>query len=545
MGFIDVANLRYVLGDGRVLLEDVSFRVADGSNTALIGANGTGKTTLLRIIAGDLAPARGTISSRGGVGVMRQFIGSIRDGSTVRDLLVAVAPPAIRDVRRTLDDAERALSVRGGHDAAIAHAQAIADWSEVGGYDAELVWNLCTQAALHESYEDSCTRLVVHLSGGEQKRLALEALLRGRQEVLLLDEPDNYLDVPGKEWLEESLRLTRKTVLFITHDRELLARTAERAITIEGGTTWTHGGSYSEYAQARRARHDRQAELRRRWDEEHERLIAYVRTLQQQAARSADMASRYRAAQTRLARFESEGPPPDRPREQNVRMRLTGARTGVRVLICEHLELTGIMNPFDLEVFFGERIAVVGANGSGKSHFLRLLGGEDIAHSGRWQLGARVVPGTFSQLHERAELHDRLLVDMLHDHRLDRGQAIGALRRYELGGQADQSFATLSGGQQARLQILLLELGGATLLLLDEPTDNLDVDSAQALEDGLAGFEGTVIAVTHDRWFARSFDRFVVFGSDGVVRESRNAVWDEARPAQPAQHGTRKTSHPD
>ena len=539
MGFIEVANLRYVLGDGRVLFDDVSFRVADGSNTALIGANGTGKTTLLRVIAGDLAPARGAISSRGGVGVMRQFIGSIRDGSTVRDLLVAVAPPAIRDARRALDDAERELPAHRGHDAAITHAQAIADWSEVGGYDAELVWNLCTQAALQQSYEDSSARLVAELSGGEQKRLALEALLRGPQEVLLLDEPDNYLDVPGKQWLEEALRLTRKTVLFVTHDRELLARTAERAITIEGGTAWTHGGGYADYADARRARHDRQAEVRRRWEEEHERLIAYVRTLQQQAARSADMASRYRAAQTRLARFEAEAPPPDRPREQNVRMRLAGSRTGVRVLICDRLELTGVMRPFDLEVFFGERIAVVGANGSGKSHFLRLLGGDGIAHSGQWRLGARVVPGSFSQLHERAELEHRLLVDVLHDYRLDRGQAIGALRRYELGGQADQSFATLSGGQQARLQILLLELGGATLLLLDEPTDNLDVDSAQALEDGLAGFEGTVIAVTHDRWFARSFDRFLVFGSDGVVRESGEPVWDAARTSQPVRPNAR------
>jgi ATPase subunit of ABC transporter with duplicated ATPase domains len=531
VGFIDVANLRYVLGDGRVLFDDVSFRVADGSNTALIGANGTGKTTLLRIIAGDLAPAGGAISSRGGVGVMRQFIGSIRDRSTVRDLLVSVAPPAIRRARHALDEAEQQVSENARNEAAIAHAQAIADWSEVGGFDAELVWNLCTQAALQESYDDSCDRLVTELSGGEQKRLALEALLRSSQEVLLLDEPDNYLDVPGKQWLEEALRLTRKTVLFVTHDRELLARTAERAVTLEGGTAWTHGGSFSEYADARRARHQRQAEVRRRWDEERERLTTYVRTLQQQAARSADMASRYRAAQTRLARFETDGPPPDRPREQNVRMRLVGSRTGVRVLVCDRLELTGVMKPFDLEVFFGERIAVVGANGSGKSHFLRLLGGEDIAHTGQWRLGARVVPGSFSQLHERADLERRVLVDVLHDYRLDRGQAIGALRRYELGGQADQSFATLSGGQQARLQILLLELGGATLLLLDEPTDNLDVDSAQALEDGLAGFEGTVIAVTHDRWFARSFDRFLVFGSDGAVHESSEAIWDQVRPA--------------
>jgi ATPase subunit of ABC transporter with duplicated ATPase domains len=534
VGFIDVANLRYVLGAGRVLFEDVSFRVADGSNTALIGANGTGKTTLLRIVAGDLAPTGGAISSRGGVGVMRQFIGSIRDRSTVRDLLVAVAPSAMRLARRALDEAERGLSESGSNEAAIAHGQAIADWSEVGGFDAELVWNLCTQAALHESYDDSCDRLVAELSGGEQKRLALEALLRGRQEVLLLDEPDNYLDVPGKQWLEEALRLTRKTVLFVTHDRELLGRTADRAITLEGGTAWTHGGSFGAYADARRARHERQAEVRRRWDEERERLTTYVRTLQQQAARSADMASRYRAAQTRLARYEAEGAPPDRPREQNVRIKLIGSQTGVRVLMCDRLELTDVMQPFDLELFFGERIAVLGANGTGKSHFLRLLGGDDIAFGGRWRLGARVVPGSFSQLHQRADLEGRVLVDVLHDHRLDRGQAIGALRRYELGAQADQSFATLSGGQQARLQILLLELGGATLLLLDEPTDNLDIDSAQALEDGLAGFEGTVIAVTHDRWFARSFDRFLVFGSDGVVRESGEPVWEPARRAQPA-----------
>ncbi len=404
MGFIDVSGLRYVLGDGRVLFDDVSFRVADGSKTALIGPNGAGKTTLLRLIAGDLAPQAGTIASRGGVGVMRQFIGSIRDGSTVRDLLVAVAPPAIRAARRALDESEAALLTDDGTEAAVANAQAIADWAEAGGYDIEVVWNLCTQAALGQSYEEAWARPVVELSGGEQKRLALESLLRGPDEVLLLDEPDNYLDVAGKEWLEEALVQTRKTVLYVTHDRELLARTAERAITIEGGVAWTHGGGFAGYAQARRDRHERQEELHRRWDEEHERLRTYVRTLQQQAARSADMASRYKAAQSRLARFEAEGPPPAPPREQDVRMRLRGARTGVQVLVCEGLAIPGMVQPFDLDVFYGERVAVVGPNGSGKSHFLRLLGGGEVAHTGRWRLGARVVPGSFSQLHHRPDL---------------------------------------------------------------------------------------------------------------------------------------------
>jgi ATPase subunit of ABC transporter with duplicated ATPase domains len=158
-----------------------------------------------------------------------------------------------------------------------------------------------------------------------------------------------------------------------------------------------------------------------------------------------------------------------------------------------------------------------------------LLAGEEVAHTGRWALGARVVPGYFSQTHEHPELVGRRLVDVLLDAGLGLGPAMAALRRYELTGAAQQPNETLSGGQQARLQILLLELSGATLLLLDEPTDNLDVMSAEALEEGLEAFQGTVLAVTHDRWFARSFDRFLVFRSDGEVVETDGPVWDEAR----------------
>jgi ATPase subunit of ABC transporter with duplicated ATPase domains len=178
---------------------------------------------------------------------------------------------------------------------------------------------------------------------------------------------------------------------------------------------------------------------------------------------------------------------------------------------------------------------VLGSNGSGKSHFLRLLNNPDpqassVAHTGRVKLGARVVPGHFAQTHDHAEFTGKTLVDLLWEQRsLQRGPAMGRLRRYELDGQGDQRFETLSGGQQARFQILLLELSGVTLLLLDEPTDNLDVASAEALEAGLAQFQGTVLGVTHDRWFARSFDRFLVFGADGQVYESDEPVWDERR----------------
>lgn len=541
MGHLEAAHLEYHLPDGRTLLGDVSFRVGEGAVMALVGPNGAGKTTLLRILSGELAPHGGGVAVTGGLGVMRQFVGSVRDDTTVRDLLVSVAQPRVREAARAVDAAEHALMTSPSGEvppsdeaAQMRYAQALSDWAEAQGYEAETLWDICTTAAMGVPYEKAQWRQVSTLSGGEQKRLVLEALLRGPDEVLLLDEPDNYLDVPGKRWLEERLAQTRKTVLFVSHDRELLARAAEKIVSLEpgpaGADAWVHGGGFATFHEARRERFARFEELRRRWDEKHAQLKKLVLNLRQAAENSPDMASRYRAAQTRLRKFEEAGPPPEPPREQDIRMRLKGGRTGVRAVTCERLELTGLMQPFDLEVFYGERVAVLGSNGSGKSHFLRLLAGDDVAHTGAWRLGARVVPGHFAQTHAHPELIGRTLLDILWtEHAQDRGAAMSRLRRYELTEQAERTFDRLSGGQQARFQILLLELQGVTALLLDEPTDNLDLESAEALQEGLESFEGTVLAVTHDRWFARSFDRFLVFGSDGRVRETPEPVWDERR----------------
>ncbi|TQK52463.1 ATPase subunit of ABC transporter with duplicated ATPase domains [Streptomyces sp. SLBN-118] len=538
MGHLEAAHLEYYLPDGRVLLGDASFRVGEGAVVALVGANGAGKTTLLRLMAGELQPHGGTVSSSGGLGVMRQFVGSVRDERTVRDLLVSVAQPRIREAAAAVDAAEHLIMTVDDEAAQMKYAQALSDWAEARGYEAETVWDMCTTAALGVPYESAQWRLVRTLSGGEQKRLVLEALLRGPDEVLLLDEPDNYLDVPGKRWLEDRLKETRKTVLFVSHDRELLSRTAEKIVSVEpgpaGSDVWVHGGGFGTYHEARRERFARFEELKRRWDEEHARLRALVLRLRQQAAISPDMASRYRAMQTRFKKFEEAGPPAEPPREQDITMRLRGGRTGVRAVTCTGLELTGLMKPFSLEIFYGERVAVLGSNGSGKSHFLRLLAGDaSVAHKGEWKLGARVVPGHFAQTHAHPELLGRTLVDILWtEHAKDRGGAMSVLRRYELERQGDQRFEKLSGGQQARFQILLLELAGTTALLLDEPTDNLDLESAEALQEGLEAYEGTVLAVTHDRWFAKTFDRYLVFGADGIVREAGEPVWDEGRVAR-------------
>ena len=555
MGHVELAGVSYHLPDGRVLLDDVSFRVAEGSIVALVGANGAGKTTLLKIIAGDLTPTAGSVSRSGGLGIMRQFIGSIRDSSTVRDLLFSLSPPALRQAVAELDRLELQLMEDDSEQTQLRYAQALVDYADAGGYDAEVIFDACCTSALGVTYDQVKWREISTLSGGEQKRLALEALLRGPDEVLLLDEPDNFLDVPAKRWLENQLQSTQKSVLLVSHDRELLAQTAKTIAVLElgaaGNSVWIHGSGFATLSAARRERFDRLEELRRRWDEEHQKLRELVMLYKNKAAYNSGMASRYQAAQTRLAKFEEAGPPQAVPLEQRVSMRLSGGRTGKRAVMIENLELVGLMRPFDTEIWFGDRVAVLGSNGSGKSHFLRLLarGGSDpgrehqpvgdldiprVPHTGKAKLGARVRPGWFAQTHHHPELLGRTLLEILHrgdDHRagMGREEASRKLDRYELAKAAEQRFESLSGGQQARLQILLLELSGATLLVLDEPTDNLDLESAEALEQGLDSFEGTVIAVTHDRWFARSFDRFLIFGADGSVYESTEPVWDEAR----------------
>jgi ATPase subunit of ABC transporter with duplicated ATPase domains len=558
VGHVDVAGVRFELPDGRILLDDVSFRVGEGAKVALVGANGAGKTTLLRIVTGDLDPHAGAVTRSGGLGVMRQLVTQGNEGWSVHDLLLSVAPPRVQAAAGHVDAAELAMIEAEDEKTQMKYAEALAEWADAGGYDIEVLWDVCTVQALGISYDKAKYRPLTTLSGGEQKRLVLEALLRGPDDVLLLDEPDNFLDVPAKQWLEERLRESPKTVLFVSHDRELMNNVATRVVTVElgaaGNTVWTHPGGFATYHEARRDRFARLEELRRRWDEEHAKLKALVLMYKQKAAYNDGMASRYQAAQTRLRKFEEAGPPQAIPREQAVKMRLKGGRTGKRALVCERLELTGLMKPFDLEVWYGERVAVLGSNGSGKSHFLRLLaaGGTDpdvehrpvgdvpiapVDHTGRAKLGARVRPGWFVQTHEHPELVGRTLLEILHrgdKHRegMPREQAARALDRYELAIASEQKFESLSGGQQARLQILLLELSGATMLLLDEPTDNLDVESAEALEEGLADYEGSVLAVTHDRWFAHGFDRYLVFGADGSVYESTEAVWDEGRVAR-------------
>ena len=537
MGHIDIASVEYSLSDGRVLLNDVSFRVGDGAKVALIGPNGSGKTTLIRMICGDISPDEGTVAITGGLGVMRQFIGSVRDETTVRELLISVAPVRIRQAAAKILETEKQMNEVADEKSQMAYAQAIIDWGDCGGYDFEVIWDKCCTEMLEKPFEEVADRKVNTLSGGEQKKLVLRALLEGPEEVLLLDEPDNYLDVPSKRWLEQVVAETKKSILFVSHDRELLQNTATRIVALEqgvnGNTAWVHGGKFDTWHEARRARNARFAELLLRWEQEHQRLKDLVRTLQVQAAISPDMANKYHAMQTRLRKFEEAGAPEAPPVEQDVKVGLRGGRTGLRALTFEQVAIKNgsgefLTQPFDFEVFFGDRIAILGKNGTGKSHFFRMISGDaSLEYTGNFKIGARVEIGYFAQTHSHPEFEGKSLLEILWEtYSLQLGPAKSVLRKYEIDKQAEQKFTSLSGGQQARFQILLLELSGSTLLLLDEPTDNLDLASAESLEHALDQYEGTVLTVTHDRWFTRGFNRFLVFGADGRVYESPQPVFD-------------------
>ena len=537
MGHIDIASVEYSLSDGRVLLNDVSFRVGDGAKVALIGPNGSGKTTLIRMICGDISPDEGTVAITGGLGVMRQFIGSVRDETTVRELLISVAPVRIRQAAAKVIETEKQMNEVADEKSQMAYAQAIIDWGDCGGYDFEVIWDKCCTEMLDKSFDEVANRKVNTLSGGEQKKLVLRALLEGPEEVLLLDEPDNYLDVPSKRWLEKVIGETKKSVLFVSHDRELLENIATRIVALEqgvfGNSAWVHGGKFSTWHEARKARNERFAELLLRWEEAHQKLIELVKTLQVQAANSPAMASKYHAMQTRLRKFEEAGAPEAPPVEQDVKVGLRGGRTGLRALTFEQVAIKNgsgefLTQPFDFEVFFGDRIAILGKNGTGKSHFFRMISGDaSLEYTGNFKIGARVEIGYFAQTHSHPEFEGKSLLEILWEtYSLQLGPAKSVLRKYEIDKQAEQKFTSLSGGQQARFQILLLELSGSTLLLLDEPTDNLDLASAESLESALDQYEGTVLTVTHDRWFTRGFNRFLVFGADGRVYESPQPVFD-------------------
>jgi ATPase subunit of ABC transporter with duplicated ATPase domains len=526
MPHISVSGLAYAHPGGEELFSGVSFRVAPGRHAGLVGVNGVGKTTLVRILAGELEAAEGEAAHGGRVLFMRQDVGLDRPGQTVRGLFTALAPPALREAGERLAESERRFGA--GDDAAgMELGEAIGDWSALGGYELEAQWDSSCRRIVHASFAELAERPAATLSGGERKQLVLDVLLASDADVLLLDEPDNFLDVPAKRSLERRIRESPKTVLMISHDRAVLTGAVDSIVTLEGHGAWVHGQGYASYPQARRARQERMGDAVRRWQEEEKRLREQVRIWKERAKYSDVLAPRANAMETRWKRFVDDGPPPAPVVDQAIAVRIRGGDSARIVLRLRGLGIRTaearsgtpagwLVRPFSDEIHLGERVGVIGPNGGGKTALMRALA-QASEDGDELRLGPRVSAGFFTQLQSRADWLGRGVVEIALEHVSGVQAAMGALARYGLAEAARRPYDVLSGGEKARLEVLALELEGHNLLLLDEPTDNLDIDSSEALESALEGFEGTVVAVSHDRAFLQALDRFLMVLHDGTV----------------------------
>jgi len=515
MSSIVVSELEYGPPGADQLFFDVSFKVSPGEHAALVGANGVGKSTILRILTGEIEADGGEFAVGGSMLYMTQDVGMSRPNDTLREMLIEVAPKALRDAGRALVAAERALA--SGDDDGMGYATALSDWGDLGGYELETRWQASAQRSVKTPVDDFSTRLVSELSGGERKRLVLDLLLTSGADVLLLDEPDNYLDIPTRQWLEEQLRECSSTILMVSHDRTLLERCSTKIIAIEGSGCWVHGGSYATYPEAREKRQELLGDHLKRWQEEERRLFHHMKIMKQRAAQNFKNATKANAAETRWEKFVAAGPPPPPVADQQIYVRLRGADAARRVARLEGVSIDGLFDPFTEEIYHGERIGLIGPNGTGKTHLLKVLSGEREPETGSIAFGPRTSVGVFTQVNNRPDFLGRECLDIVCDRISEEERAMKTLARYGLRNNARQKFETLSGGQKARLEILRLEIEGHNVLLLDEPTDNLDIESSEALEKALDGFEGTVIAVSHDRTFLAQFDRFVMITDAGDV----------------------------
>ena len=515
MSSIIVSELEYGPPGSDQLFFDVSFKVTPGEHAAIVGANGVGKSTILRILSAQIEADGGEFSMGGTMLNMTQDVGMSRPDDTLREMLIEVAPVALRTAGRALVAAEKALA--DGTDDGMGYATALSNWGDLGGYELETKWQASAQRSVKSQIDDLSTRLVSELSGGERKRLVLDLLLTSGADVLLLDEPDNYLDIPTRAWLEEQIKVCRSTILMVSHDRTLLERCATKIVVIEGSGCWVHGGSYVTFPEAREKRQALLGDDLKRWNDEERRLFVHMKIMKQRAAQNFKNATKANGAETRWEKFVAAGPPPPPVADQQIYVRLRGADAARRVAKLESVSIANLFLPFSEEIHHGERVALIGPNGTGKTHLLRVLSGQNEPDTGKITFGPRTSVGVFTQINNRPDFIGRECLAIVLDRISEEERAMKTLARYGLVNNARQKFDTLSGGQKARLEILRLEIEGHNVLLLDEPTDNLDIESSEALEHALDGFEGTVVAVSHDRSFLAQFDRFIMITDDGEV----------------------------
>ena len=531
---LQLANITLVLGAKRIF-ENLNWEIQHGQKIGLIGANGAGKSSLFKMIEGEHSPEMGGVITRARLITTGYLSQSPELDSSLTALEAALAGnPRVAEVHAELERVENSLGDPEvyGNERKLQRAlevqhKLIEEYHALGGdsYPAR-VRDLLLGLGLAQS---ELTKPLSVLSGGQKKLVGLARLLLVRPDILLLDEPDNHLDLPGKMFLEKLIREYEGTVVLISHDRYLLDAAVTHIAELEDGKLTLFEGDYSSFITDKELRLARQEELFQIQQRGLARMEMAIKRYRVWVQFNDKFATRIHAMEARMARVDKiEKPNLDRKRME---LRLSGWRGSNKVL-----ELDGISKSFGSRKIFsglnetiwhGERVGLIGPNGAGKSVLLRMILGKETPDTGEVKIGPSISIGHYAQEHETLDFNQTVVDAVRYAGEMSEGRATAFLLHYLFTyKQVSQKIGELSGGERSRLQLALVVLSGANFLLLDEPTNNLDIASAEVLEQALEDFVGTVLVISHDRYFLdRTVERLLVI-EDGQLVEYQGGYSD-------------------
>jgi len=513
---------------GNQIFDDVSFELREGDRIALVGENGSGKSTLFRLLGKLLDPDRGAVTHRRNltIGFLEQDP-MLDSASTAYELASGTgSDPEV--LERALERLEERLGESLGDDEMAVVLDQYndvlarldrAEEREPGAETSRILAGLRLPERLWHLP-------VGRLSGGEQKLVAIAAFFAVEPDILLLDEPDNHLDIEAKRWLESYLASYKGVVGLITHDRYMIDRVANKIVELEDGKIRVYPGGYSAFQRQKRERLERDATLRALQVREFSKLKASAEQLTQWARQNPKFASRAENQRRKLAeerdRLE-QTPAPVLDRHQ-IKVEFGAERGGTMVLQAESLSQVFdnhvVFEPFDLVIRHGERIGLIGPNGAGKTTLVQIVRGDVAPTSGSLRVGSSIQPGYFSQQHETLDDAKTPLELVREIKEINEQQALSFLMGMLFDrDDAMRTVSELSGGERSRLQIALLIAAESNFLLLDEPTNNLDISSVEALEEALLEFPGALLAISHDRFFLERICTRIIEMRDRLVRD--------------------------
>lgn len=523
---LQLANITLILGAKRIF-ENLNWEIQSGQKIGFVGANGAGKSSLFKMIEGEYSPEMGGSITRARFITTGYLSQQPELNLTLTAFEAALAGnPRVAEIHAELERVENSLGDEKiyGNEKKLQQTlevqhKLIEEYHALGGdsYPAR-VRDLLLGLGLAQS---ELTKPMSVLSGGQKKLVGLARLLLIRPDILLLDEPDNHLDLPGKIFLEKLIREYEGTVVLISHDRYLLDAVVTHIAELEDGKLTLFGGNYTEFVLDKEERLARQEELFQIQQRGLARMEMAIKRYKVWVQFNDKFASRIHAMEARMARVDKI----DKPilNRKRMELRLSGWRGSNKVLelaeVSKSFGTKSILSNLNQTIWHGERVGLIGANGAGKSVLLRMILGKEIPDTGEIKIGPSISIGHYAQEHETLDFNQKVVDAVRYAGEMSEGRATAFLLHYLFTyKQVSQKIGELSGGERSRLQLALVVLSGANFLLLDEPTNNLDIASAEVLEQALEEFEGTVLVISHDRYFLdRTVERLLVIEEGQLV----------------------------